>query len=1315
MSIIIDPVTFSLTNSGEGVGTVEYITVTQSMYAQARVPDVGDGSIAVFGLQGSNGYDFYIAFTNVGGTLSWYYGPDLTNADASGTYLANDMFSVYADKQTVIFKKNDQDVYRVPDPYTAPSYRMSLVFANSRSATPITFTNVLFYPSGARGSAGTPYTLAVEAGDADILTSSSFELVSAGDIVRTLEAFPTTQGVYMQARIPGVSGGAVIGLGTPEETGENRFIRFLFASDKSFSLKIKGFEGDVVYGTYESGDLISMFLDDTALIVYRNGVVILRVNTQGSGIESKIYQFYSYSFGGRAVFTDVAFYQTSERGQDGSAFTTLVPQNEFAFVTSPTSFRLRSLDPFADTPPVVEVFPSIQTTQELDGTVSGIYLQFKPFVVALGSGDRVEMRIENASGDKYGFTFRESGGLTVYNAFSPGVFGANTQYALGDKFALYVDGTVVSFIVPNGVDVPDQAFIPGSYKFKAVGSFVTHTATLYDTTDFAFYSTGRRGQIGPTGAIGNTGPRGATGPQGNTGLVGSTGPQGLVGSTGPQGLVGSTGPQGTTGPQGLVGTTGSTGPRGTTGPQGNTGPTGPSGPVGKGFATLVATGSQILGPGEIGYMTMGAYNVLPTMQMGNVARVDAIYGNDSIASIGRLPFKTVEAAIAAIGSTQGITIWVLPGTYNLPAGITVPAGCAIRGLNVQTSTLQILGATGPTTLLTMGASTRVEDLSLKLTSTGHHALKGIVFGGTTTQTAKLRTCVLTVDNSTASTAGTSDVYGVECNGTGAIGPASFSFNSLKGSTVNVLSNGGGKKRGVLVSGANCVTSRDFNVYVAAPTDTASTGSYVGVETNDASNLGSIQLRSSTIGTTTPVYTSVVGNIQKYTAADIFQSTPSEVENPTYLATAGIQIGPGTDIVSKKTGARPFSTYVYPTVIQYGLKGNLLTGQNGFLWTGTQAVTAGAFPDQSGTFGDLHLSVTSINAGNEFTVSSTVGIIVGMPVVFSMISPTVSPYGGLTAGTIYYVQAVTAATRFTVSTDRYGPELNVTDSGTVAITAVITTTYPVTVTSTNSSNVLTVSNTTGSGIVAGMPIVFSNWFGTVNEGTPYYIKTVPSGTTMTLSPDATLATELTTGTFTAQADTTGIVYTGTTRVTASSGTGNGNITVLNSGGLVAGMPIVFASSFGGLTGGTLYYIFSVVNTTTIRVTSSYNGTLQNTTSATGLTVNAYVFNAPTIPAYYRVQQPSVLSGMNVALGLPATAVGGTDTVVVSIYRTPANANQLTGLTLVENYTMTFSESDITSKSYYNSSKSFGAGDKIHVYLRFTSATTAHDLTVQLDTF
>ena len=733
--------------------------------------------------------------------------------------------------------------------------------------------------------------------------------------------------------------------------------------------------------------------------------------------------------------------------------------------------------------------------------------------------------------------------------------------------------------------------------------------------------------------------------------------------------------RGSTGPIGHTGPTGPTGPVGLTGEIGNTGPTGPTG---------------------------------PQMQMGNVARVDAVYGNDGTGEIGGLPFLTIEAAIDAIGASTGITLWVLPGTYDLGAGITIPDGCSMRGLNVQTCIVQMLDVTENITLLTMGASSRVEDLTLKLTSKEHYTLKGIVFGGTTTQDAKLRTCVLTVDNSEAPVGGSSDVYGVECNGAGLLGPSSFSFNSLKGSTVNVLSNGGGNKRGVLVSTSNVVTSRDFNIYVAAPPDKTSTGSYIGVETSDPSSLGSIQLRATTVGTIPPVYTSNVNSIEMYTAADIYQSTPNSVENPTYLATAGIQIGPGTDLVSKRSGERPFSTYVYPRVIQYGLKGNLLLGQNGFLWTGTQAVGAGTFPDQSGTFGDLHLSVTNIGAGNDFTVSSTVGIIVGMPVVFS------TTFANLIAGTIYYIEKVTSATKFTVSDTRYGAEFNVTDSGAVTITAIITATYPVTVTSADAFNVLTVSSTNSSGIDIGMPIVFSSWFGTVNEGTPYYIQTLGT-TTMKLSPNATIVTTVDTGVVTAPPDTTGIVYTGTTLVSASSGTGNGNITVQNSGGLVLGMPIVFQESFGGLTGGNLYYIFEVVNTTTIRVTSTYRGALQNTTSATGLAVKTFVFNAPTVPAYYRVQQPAILSGINVALGIPATAIGGTDTVIVYVYRTPANSNLLTGITLVNSFTTIFGDSSTISKSYYNSSKTFGAGDKLHVYMRFTKTSTAHDLTVQLDLF
>jgi len=364
---------------------------------------------------------------------------------------------------------------------------------------------------------------------------------------------------------------------------------------------------------------------------------------------------------------------------------------------------------------------------------------------------------------------------------------------------------------------------------------------------------------------------------------------------------------------------GNTGPAGPIGPTGATGPTGPTG----------ATGAT--GPAGSG----------TTLSTGNFIRVDALYGND--ASGAAFPytyaFEHINNAITYL--TSGSTLYIYPGTYELSAGITIPAGSAIRGANVQTVIIQMTGVTANTTLITMGNNTRLEDVTMKLTSSGHYTLKGIVFGGTTTINAKLRTSVLTVDNSAASVGGTSIVTGIECNGTGTLGPSNFSFNSLKGSTINVYSNGGGNKRAILISNTNILTIRDMNIYVQQPIDTASTGSYVCVETADPSNLGSVQIRTSTIGTKIPT------SGQTYTASDILQTNPTTISDPTYLASPGIQIGPGTDLVTKTAGGKGFSTYVYPTTIYYGLKGDLEAGgspDGAYMWPGTQLVTNNKFPD-----------------------------------------------------------------------------------------------------------------------------------------------------------------------------------------------------------------------------------------------------------------------------------------------------------------------------------------------------------------------------------
>ena len=370
--------------------------------------------------------------------------------------------------------------------------------------------------------------------------------------------------------------------------------------------------------------------------------------------------------------------------------------------------------------------------------------------------------------------------------------------------------------------------------------------------------------------------------------------------------------------------TGATGPSmtGATGPSmtGPTGPsmTGPTGPIG------------LTGPSGISSSIFS---------LGNVAIVDIINGNNATASVGGSAFSTIESAIIAI--SPGQTIWVLPGTYNLSTGIIIPDGTSLRGLSVQTVKIQMLNVTTNTTLITMGNNSRLEDVTLLLTSSGHHTLKGIVFGGTSSIDAKMRQSVITVNNSTSSSVGSSDVIGVECNGTGVLGPSSFSFNSLKSSTINVYSNGGGNKRGILVSTSNVVTTRDMNIYVSQPTLQTSTGSYVGVETADSLNIGSIQMRATTIGTVSPT----IG--QLYTASDILQTNPAIITNPTYLSSAGIQLGPGTDLINKTAGGKGFSTYTYLTNLYYGLRGEIKNSTNGaWLWPGTQVISLGVFPDPS---------------------------------------------------------------------------------------------------------------------------------------------------------------------------------------------------------------------------------------------------------------------------------------------------------------------------------------------------------------------------------
>jgi hypothetical protein len=333
-------------------------------------------------------------------------------------------------------------------------------------------------------------------------------------------------------------------------------------------------------------------------------------------------------------------------------------------------------------------------------------------------------------------------------------------------------------------------------------------------------------------------------------------------------------------------------------------------------------------PPYSGYTTLPvAGGVIPGAaafpRMGNTIVVDAVNGNDATGIVNGLPFATVNAAVTYMGTLVlppgGVTVWILPGTYALTGGLTIPNTCALRGLNTQTTRLTWDASVpgGTATLLTMGDNTRLEDLTLTLSSTNATTnLVGVSLPGTSADTAKLRTMVLNVNNAGVATGSTTNVYGILDSGAGPLLPYDFALNFTRGCTFNVYSNGGGTKRALLVNGPNTLSLRDTNFYVAAPTDPLSTGSYVGAETND--NLAQAAFRSCSIsGPTT------AGG---YTGSDVLQTLP--VARDTY----GISIGPGTDLIHRTTGGKPFALTTTPAILAYSINATLL-GAPRYFWPG----------------------------------------------------------------------------------------------------------------------------------------------------------------------------------------------------------------------------------------------------------------------------------------------------------------------------------------------------------------------------------------------
>lgn len=295
----------------------------------------------------------------------------------------------------------------------------------------------------------------------------------------------------------------------------------------------------------------------------------------------------------------------------------------------------------------------------------------------------------------------------------------------------------------------------------------------------------------------------------------------------------------------------------------------------------------------VGNFVFHGYDARYVRSTPNLILVDSTNGVDAVASRGGIPFKTPEAALAV--AQFGDIIQCFPGTYNLSAGITIPDGVNLKGISSFNCTLQMLNVTADTDLVTMGVSSRLEDLTLKLTSAEHHTLRGVVWPSTSTATAKNRRVVLIVDNSTASDIGTSNVYGHHITGTGT--PSSEVID-CRAETVTVTSAGLGDKRAILVDSAAYFNINEVNTKCTRVG--AGAGSYIAEETNNA---GAIIRHKS-------------GSIEGSPTADISQTLGSiELTAPSFVngganGKSFTSLGGGFQLIFSDPGALPNSVTRY---------------------------------------------------------------------------------------------------------------------------------------------------------------------------------------------------------------------------------------------------------------------------------------------------------------------------------------------------------------------------------------------------------------------
>lgn len=142
--------------------------------------------------------------------------------------------------------------------------------------------------------------------------------------------------------------------------------------------------------------------------------------------------------------------------------------------------------------------------------------------------------------------------------------------------------------------------------------------------------------------------------------------------------------------------------------------------------------------------------------------VDSVNGSDSTGNLTGSPYASLAGALSGLGSGTGYTIILYPGTLSNLNPLTLPSGNSIVGNNKQLCVIKGTSTTGMT-LLTLGTGCYVANLTVLISEAHNHGYQGIFFNDT--GSTQVDNCIVQVNNSGASSAGTYSTYAINSSST----------------------------------------------------------------------------------------------------------------------------------------------------------------------------------------------------------------------------------------------------------------------------------------------------------------------------------------------------------------------------------------------------------------------------------------------------------------------------------------------------------------------------------------------------------------------